>query len=263
MSAALIAAGLFILFSITGSVFNYMFLPLHYPTIDRALMKIDNLMGYEWRSAVESVAHFPFIARTLFIVYTTSLPQLLLTIIILGFSGDHRRLNHFLLTGVLGGLAGIIFWIFFPSLGPSAYQDLPSWLLEAIPLAVTPSYGKELILLSTGGPSYLTPASVLGLIGFPSFHIFMAAMALWFVPRYRPLIVGSITINMIMIPAVLVQGGHHLCDVVGGLLAFVLICPLARFILDRIELSDEVLALSSRGITTGSEVNDLMKKGAL
>jgi len=80
----------------------------------------------------------------------------------------------------------------------------------------------------------------------------MAAMALWFVPRYRPLIVGSITINMIMIPAVLVQGGHHLCDVVGGLLAFVLICPLARFILDRIELSDEVLALSSRGITTGS-----------
>lgn len=153
MAAALISAGLFILFSICGSVFNYMFLPIQYPTIDHALIHIDSVFGYEWRRAVELVAHFPFIGTVLFIVYATSLPQLLLTIIILGFRGDYRRLHHFLLTGVLGALTAIMFWIFFPTFGPSAYQDLPRWVLEAIPLAVTPDYGKELIQLGGEGPT--------------------------------------------------------------------------------------------------------------
>lgn len=237
LAAALTSAALFILFSICGSVFNYMFLPIQYPTIDHGLMKIDSAFGYEWRGAVQLVAQFPFVGMVLFVVYTTSLPQLLLTIIILGFNGEHRRLHHFLLTGVLGALAGIIFWIFVPSYGPSAYQDLPKWVIEAIPLAVTPDYGKQLVQLGGEGPSYLTPTSVLGLIGFPSFHIFMAAMSVWFVPRYRLLIAASITINLIMIPAVLVQGGHHVCDIFGGVLAFALICPSARWLLDRMEMA--------------------------
>ncbi|MDQ1186138.1 phosphatase PAP2 family protein [Agrobacterium larrymoorei] len=250
MAAALISASLFILFSICGSVFNYMFLPIQYPTIDHALIHIDGVIGYDWRSAVELVAHVPLIGRALFIVYMTSLPQLLLTIIILGFSGDYRRLQHFLLTGVLGALAGIIFWIFFPSYGPSAYQDLPEWVLETTPLAVTPDYGKELIQLGGEGPTYLSPASVLGLIAFPSFHIFMAAMSVWFVPRYRFLVAVSIAINLTMIPAVLVQGGHHLCDIVGGMLAFAFICPSARWLLDRMEADGHGSARPSPGVET-------------
>ncbi|MGL4091084.1 phosphatase PAP2 family protein [Agrobacterium cavarae] len=250
MAAALISAGLFILFSICGSVFNYMFLPIEYPTIDHALIHIDSVFGYEWRRAVELVAHFPFIGTVLFIVYATSLPQLLLTIIILGFQGDYRQLHHFLLTGVLGALTAIIFWIFFPTFGPSAYQDLPRWVLEVIPLAVTPDYGKELIQLGGEGPIYLSPASALGLIGFPSFHIFMAAMSVWFVPRYRLLIAVSITVNLIIIPAVLIQGGHHLCDVFGGALAFALICPFARWLLDRMEANGHGRERLSLGVET-------------
>ncbi|WHA39931.1 phosphatase PAP2 family protein [Agrobacterium larrymoorei] len=232
LATALISAGLFILFSISASGFNYMFLPVQYATIDHALMQVDAWVGYEWSSFVSWAAMYPLIGKALFIVYATSLPQLLAIVITLGFTGKSRKLHHFLVTGILGALASIAVWIFFPTHGAKAYQDLPVWVMQAIPLAVDPAYGQDLIRLGREGVSYLSPSNVLGLIGFPSFHIFMAAMSVWFVPRYTFAIVAAWGLNLLMVPATLVQGGHHLSDVFGGLILFAIICPLSSKLLD-------------------------------
>lgn len=227
IAAALTAAGLFILFSISGSIFNYMFLPVRFPLIDETLMRVDSWLGYDWASAVTWAATYPLVGKVLFAVYTTSLPQILLIVLALGFMGKIQQLHQFLVTGVLGALASIVFWVFFPSYSPSAYQHLPEWVLHEIPLALGPEYGRELIILGRDGAKYLTPTNVQGLIGFPSFHIFMAAISAYFVPRHWPLVFLTVVLNLLMVPAALIQGAHHLTDVFGGIILFAIVCPIS------------------------------------
>jgi len=232
IAAALIAGGLFILFTLVASVFNYMFLPVAFPTIDHVLFRVDAAFGYSWTGIVLWAATHPWIGRILFFVYATSLPQLLAIIIILGFTGKDRKLHHFLVTGVLGAFVSIVFWIFFPTYGAAAYYDLPQWVMETIPIALDPAYAREVARMGQDGVAYISPRNVLGLISFPSFHTFMAAMSVWFVPRHRLVVAVILPLNLLMLPAVLVQGGHHLSDIFGGLVAFVIVCAASARLLD-------------------------------
>lgn len=245
IAAALTSGGLFILFTLAASVFNYMFLPVAFPTIDHVLFSVDATFGYSWEGIVQWAAVHPWIGTILFFVYATSLPQLLVIVLTLGFTGRERQLHHFLVTGVLGAFASIVFWIFFPTFGPSAYVHLPQWIPQAIPLAVDNGYGQELNRLALEGVTYLSPKNVLGLIGFPSFHIFMAAMSVWFVPRHWLAMAVILPLNLLMLPAVLVQGGHHLSDVFGGLIFFAAVCTASGRLLDWLSARERVDATAT------------------
>lgn len=240
IAAALTSGGLFILFTLVASIFNYMFLPVAFPAIDHVLFVVDAMFGYSWAGIVLWAATHPWVGTILFFVYATSLPQLLVIVLTLGFTGREEQLHHFLITGVIGAFASIVFWIFFPTFGPSAYVQLPQWISQTIPLAVDNGYGQELSRLAAEGVSYLSPQNVLGLIGFPSFHIFMAAMSVWFVPRHRLVIAVILPLNLLMLPAVLVQGGHHLSDVFGGLIAFAVVCTVSGRLLDWLSVRERM-----------------------
>lgn len=233
----LTAAGLYVLFTIVASIFNYTFLPIYFSPIDGILMRMDSALGYSWPGTVTWFAQNPLLGTALHYVYLTSLPQLLVIMIVLGFTGEERALQCFMLTGCLGALLSICFWIIFPTFGAKAYHDLPPSVLSAIPLAVDPAYGQELMRLGQAGVNYLSPRNVLGLIGFPSFHIFMALMSVVFVPRQLFFIILVGILNLLMFPAVLVQGGHHLVDIIGGVICFAVTLPISRHVVKR--LSDE------------------------
>jgi hypothetical protein len=228
-----IAAGLFVLFTIVGSIFNYLLLPSYFSQIDGTLMQLDGMLGYSWPGIVGWVARYPMVGLVLHVVYTSSLIQLLCVILVLGFSGRISRLQHFLLTGVIGALLAIMFWFFLPSIGPSAFYRLPRQVLEAMPLAVNPAYGAELGRVLRQGSTYLTPTNVLGLIAFPSFHMVMACMSVCFLMRIRFLFVPAAVLNTLMMPAILVHGGHHLVDLVGGGVTFAIAYALAGSLLEK------------------------------
>ncbi len=220
LALALIAAGLFVLFTVGGSVFNYMFLPNTFTPISDFLIKIDEAMGYHWPSLMIWVSNYPRFGTFLFHVYSTSLPQLLVIILVLGFMGEAQQLHRFLLTGVIGALLAIVTWVLFPNFGAESFYDLPQSVLDAFPIAVNPAYGDMLLTLSRDGVDYLSPKDVLGLIGFPSFHTVMACMSVFFVPRHRVLMPAIFGLNAFMVLAILVQGGHHLIDMIGGIGVF-------------------------------------------
>ena len=180
IALAATAAGLFVLFSIAGSIFNYGLLPVTRPSIDLQLATLDSLVGYRWPDFVSYVSTLPVVPTVLFYVYASSLPQLVLMIIILGFSGQRERLHAFLLSGIYGALLAIGHWWLRPSFGTTVIYDFPADALATMPFAVGPDYGAELVRIATHGPTELSPVHVLGLIGFPSFHMVMAAMSLWF-----------------------------------------------------------------------------------
>ncbi len=233
IAATATAAGLFALFTIAGSIFNYLLLPSYFSQIDGTLMQFDGMLGYSWPDIVGWVACYPTVGVALHVVYTSSLIQLLVVILILGFSGRIARLQHFLLTGVIGALLAITFWFFFPSIGPSAFYGLPAQVLKAMPLAVSPAYGAELSRALSEGSTYLTPNNALGLIAFPSFHMVMACMSVCFLTRIRFVFIAAAVLNTLMMPAILVHGGHHLVDLIGGGVAFAIAYALAGSLLEK------------------------------
>jgi hypothetical protein len=235
IAATATAAGLFILFTLAGSVFNYLLLPLASEPIDPALARFDAVLGFHWPTFVTWASQYPRVGALLQAVYATSLPQLLAILFFLGFSGRVRLLHHFLLTGVMGALLAICCWWFFPSFGASSIYQLPKEVTDAVPLAVGPEYGAQLVELGRHGATYLSPKNVLGVIGFPSFHTVMAAMSACFLLRFRWLGVPFLILNALMLPAILIQGGHNLVDVIGGLVVFAIAYQLAGIVLRQCE----------------------------
>ncbi|WP_426238287.1 phosphatase PAP2 family protein [Pararhizobium sp. DWP1-1-3] len=220
VSATVTATGLFIIFTLGGSIFNYMLLPVHFPTIDGVLAQIDTAIGFSWLETMIWLSGYPLLVGLFHIIYVSSLPQMIIVILILGFSGKTHSLYRFLLTGMIGVLVAMIFWFFFPSFGTAALYSLPPAVRDAMPLAVGPEYGAQLNRLALHGVSYLTPKDVLGLIAFPSFHTVMACMSVYFLRHSRVLFFISLAINSVMLPAIVVQGGHHLTDLFGGFVTF-------------------------------------------
>lgn len=231
IAATTTAAGLFILFTIVGSIFNYLLLPVYFNPIDERLMQLDQVFGYSWPDLVAWTARRPTIGLGLHVVYMSSLAQLLVAIFALGFTGRIQALHHFLMTGVIGALLAIVIWFFAPSIGPSAFHRLPKEVLDAMPLAVDSYYGAELSRLLREGTNYLTPKNVLGLIAFPSFHMVMACMSVCFLARVRFLFLPALVLNAAMMPAILVHGGHHLVDLIGGAATFAIAYALAARVL--------------------------------
>ncbi|MBO9124107.1 MULTISPECIES: phosphatase PAP2 family protein [unclassified Rhizobium] len=235
IAATATAAGLFILFTIAGSVFNYLLFPIVRDPVDPALARFDAFFGFNWPLFVEWASHYPRIGMVLRVVYATSLPQLLVVIFVLGFSGRLRILQHFLLTGVIGALLAIICWSFFPSYGASSIYSLPQAVTDAVPLAVGPDYNAGVVELGRSGATYISPKNVLGIIGFPSFHTVMAAMSVVFMIRIRWVGPAFLVLNTVMMPAVVIQGGHNLVDVIGGLVVFTISYALAAVALRQTE----------------------------
>lgn len=227
IAMAATAAGLFIIFTMAGSIFNYMLLPIRSAPIDPWLVWIDAHLGYDWQTFVIWASQYPAVGTILRIVYITSLPQLVAVILILGLSRRQHDLHRFLMTGIIGAILAILCWSFFPSFGASSIYQLPQSVLDAVPIAVGPDYGAELRRLGQDGVDYLTPANVLGLIGFPSFHTVMACMSAIFLGRVRMVAIPAILLNAAMVPAILIQGGHNLMDMIGGIVTFAIAYVLA------------------------------------
>lgn len=216
-----IATGLFVLFTIAASILNYLLFPLATPTIDVILTRIDSLFGYHWPDFVAAVGTMPWLGTILARIYLSSLPQLVLVVILLGFMEKPVALHRFLLTGMIGATLSIAIWWLAPSFGPSTMYDIPDALADRIDLVVRNDYGAELQRLAVEGSSLITARDTLGVIAFPSFHTVMALMAVWFTWATF-LRIPFLVVNILMVPAILAHGGHHLIDLAGGVAVFFL-----------------------------------------
>lgn len=229
-SLTLVAVGFFPIFSSVMALTGYMMFPLQRPLIDDWLFAIDRGMGYDWVAAVTWLADYPQLATGLKYVYLSALPQLLILLIVLGVQGRVMALHRMVVTGMLAGCLMTLFWSIFPSFGPSAYLDVPADVIARAGLLVTPDYGAQLMDLAQNGLPLIEKHQLLGTMAFPSFHILMATLALFFA-RGTWLFWPYVAINALMVPATLTHGGHHLIDMPGGVLLFVLSFALARQLL--------------------------------
>jgi hypothetical protein len=235
IASALLATGILVLFTNVASVLNYLLIPFAGARVDTHLIELDAYLGFEWRAFVERMSFHPTATAALGVIYASSLPQLAILVLVLGFGGYRSALHRFLLTGVFGALGAMLIWSVMPTSGPSAFVELPRDVLQRVWLVVEPSYGAELNRLMNDGPLHLSPKDTLGLIGFPSYHTVMALMSAWFIPRTSRLFWPIVLLNLAMLPAIVLHGGHHLVDVIAGSAMFLGALKLAGTVADRLE----------------------------
>jgi hypothetical protein len=222
IGSACIASGLFILFTLTLSLFNYLLMP-HWSggTIDAALAELDAaLFGYRWPEFMAWCAQFPLFNEAMRYAYLSTLPQIALVVIALGLAGKARALHLMLLTTVFSGLLTVGTWALVPSLGPSAMLELPAEIAIAARPVVGGEYGAAIAALFVSGADRLAPDEIRGLIAFPSYHIVLALIATWYARGLPWLLALLVPVNLLVIPGVLAHGGHHVVDIPAGLAVF-------------------------------------------
>jgi membrane-associated phospholipid phosphatase len=83
-------------------------------------------------------------------------------------------------------------------------------------LALDSAYAQELVRLLRDGPGLISPRDAKGLIGFPSYHAAMALLVIWYLRDVRILRWPVVALNLAVLMATPVQGGHHVIDVLAA-----------------------------------------------
>ena len=228
ISLTLVSCALFVLFTNGGAVLNYTLIPRGAVPIDPLLIRADAMLGFDWARFAEFVSRLDGAGAALGYVYQSSLFQLALLILMLGFGGHRLALHRFMLVGMLSSLACIAIWSLAPSVGPGAI------LAPAVELRLhrflAADYTRQMLALLRDGPGIVTATGLIGLISFPSMHTVMATMSVVYSRKtfaFWPLAV----LNALMIPAILVHGQHHVADVLGGLVLFVVVAVWVRHLI--------------------------------
>lgn len=227
LGAAAIGIGIFMGFTALAAILIFSLFPLTNPVIDLQLKAWDAALGYEWTAFVAALAEWPMLGAALGYLYHSSLPQMIAVIILLAALGREREMQRFLLVGMLCMAVTVGFWWLWPSVGPSAYADIPKGIADRIGLVVTPAVGEHLRMLVETGPQTIGPETVMGVVAFPSYHMIMALMVAWFARATLAAWPAALA-GLGMVPATLSHGGHHLVDLFAATLVFGLCVWLAK-----------------------------------
>ncbi|MCB1384570.1 MAG: phosphatase PAP2 family protein [Nitratireductor sp.] len=220
IALALTATALIVAFSNVTSVFNHLLMPIGRPVIDPWLAGVDRAMGFNWPDFVALVGRHPVFNMVIRLAYESILPQILLLVLTLGFLGRRLFLNRLLLIFPVTALPMIGFWALFPSHGAFAVYALSPAAVAEVNPALSPDYAAGLLAMLRGGPGLITPENVKGLIGFPSYHIAMAMICTYCALGSRALFWPLVVVNILVVPGSIVHGGHHLVDLIAGMLLF-------------------------------------------
>ena len=198
-------------------VFNYLMLPYRIFGVDQVLAQIDSYFGFVWSSYATAMAKYPAFCGVLKTVYKSSLWQCALLLIVLGLFGKVLEVSRLMLAFIVSGITTIEVWSLFPSSTPAAFQPLTADVLSILHLTVDPVYGAKLVALSYTGSNFITPISMLGMVGFPSFHTVMAVLFVYYAWALKYLRIPAVVLTGLMLLAILLHGAHNLIDVFGGI----------------------------------------------
>ena len=199
------------LFTACYSVLMYAAATLNQPLVDDELMRLDARAGVHLPAIVEWTSARPEMRGALQIAYNSLLWQTPLVIVILGFSGDRRSLERFVLQFMLGAAVCLVCFSFWPAEGPFAGYGYAANETQT-------RYLQHLHELRDGTRTLVTWRGAEGLITVPSFHTTWAIILAWAVRHHLGAFLPSLLLNSAVIAATLTTGWHYGVDVAAGAL---------------------------------------------
>ncbi len=212
------AASTIALGSLLGMFLGVLFhlrMPRPEPVLTDALLAMDAWFGFHWPDMVDWVAGVPYLGTFLRIVYLSSLYQIIALVGLLAWLKRDRDVDALILTNGLGLMLVYVVWQSFPNISQSTYFPIARQTAAATDLVTHSTYGRMILDYAQNGLPLVSRDKMLGAVAFPSYHMVMCALVVAFARR-TVLFWPFLIINIIMIPAILLHGAHHIADVLGG-----------------------------------------------
>ena len=201
------------------------------PLQDAALVSFDRMIGFDWNAYIAAMKESAAVAAVLEFAYKSNFIQIWMLFIILVRLEKYDEIRLLIAMFVIGLVITTVISAFVPALPAYAYFGLlgPETPEGAVPGASYVAY-VEMMKMRTGEVQAIDILTGGGIVAFPSFHTMMAifftaaAWSIWWA-RYPVLL-----LNLGMIAATPVHGGHYLADVIaGGLIAVAIVYGLRRW----------------------------------
>jgi PAP2 superfamily len=221
LSATAAVAAFLIVFPASASLLSYLLLTIAGPRIDNLLASADLALGFHWLQVMAFAADHPRVNALLGFAYMSVMAQTIFLLFVLGLRGRLEALYGFALALAIGAVITLTVWTAFPSFGAFSVFMLPDSVAGKLGVVLGTDYGRILVGMLRNGPGFISPAELRGLVGFPSYHTLQAIVLFWYARREPYLRGVALVLNLVVLVAIPVQGGHHLMDMLGGALVAV------------------------------------------
>ncbi|MBV9568846.1 MAG: phosphatase PAP2 family protein [Hyphomicrobiales bacterium] len=215
--AVVTAATAFMLaFAATTGVLTYPAAATGAATRDEMFVAFERLIGVDWRALVEAMTASPVLNTGLTLAYLSSLPQIPLTILVLGFAGRDERLATYLSLLPATLMGTILLFALAPAFGPIPSYGIDGELYERLGPGGK-DFLPDFLALRQGHFAGFDLGKMQGVVTFPSFHCVLAVLTAWALAPIRWIGASAILLNGIVVVSTVPVGGHYIADIVAGL----------------------------------------------
>lgn len=217
LATALDCMGQIVAFSAAGALFSYLVVSLGLPMQDALLHRLDLALGLDWAAWLGWMDRHAWLAPGLTLAYRSFMFQFITLIAMLSFTGRGLAARTMIIGMILSGTVTIVLSGLLPALSTFAFLNLsPADYPNLQPAAAFIHLG-DLTTMHEGRPLHIDLTRAHGIITFPSYHAALGLIMLfagWSHPWLRwPFAL----LNLSMIVATPIDGGHYFVDVLGGL----------------------------------------------
>jgi hypothetical protein len=210
------STGQILLIPVLMTPLTYVAASANLPMQDVALNALDRALGFDWMAYFNFIYHHhPLLVVAVWTYSMIGCPVFAVPIV-LGWTGRYLRLQTFTLAfGIALAVTTVIF-VFVPAMGTYHLFDfLPN------PDVFTPSgyldQLRDLPSVRNGSLRHLSIVNLSGIITFPSFHAAAAVIYLWALWPVRWIGPIALVLNLMMLLATPVVGGHYFVDIFAGI----------------------------------------------
>ncbi|MBI3435250.1 MAG: phosphatase PAP2 family protein, partial [Proteobacteria bacterium] len=215
---------------------------------DRLFDALDRTLGLDWMTWLAWMNANPWPHQFFNAAYLSFSAQATVTVLALAFSGRLVHLRLFALAFMLAAIACIAISALLPAQGVWGFHALSAADYPAIVPATRELHLQTFNGLRDGSWRLLLGLGSEGIITFPSLHAALGIifiLALWPVARLRWV---ALVVNVTMVAATPVDGGHYFTDVLAGIMIALAAWTLARAIAERLGrgTDDRFVSLAAR-----------------
>ncbi|NHO37342.1 phosphatase PAP2 family protein [Acetobacter fallax] len=190
------------------------------PLSDAQLDGWDHWFGLHTERVIVFFASFDVFNHVWGVVYNLTVPGIILTIFILGLRKDEVSLYRLCFIFSVGSMTCSLFNLFFPAIGTVLYHGVSPDIMRRFPVGAGVYFKGPFEAYHSGRLPGISPAALSGVVSFPSFHVVMALMTLFFL-RGNRLVNGMVFVDVVLVLlSTILVGGHYFADVAGGAVLF-------------------------------------------
>ncbi|PZN99827.1 MAG: hypothetical protein DCF30_10895 [Hyphomicrobiales bacterium] len=217
LAAAFDCMGQSLTFPLATALGSYLVVTTGFPMQDAALHQLDLALGFDWLAWLGWLDRHAWLAPFLTFAYNSYMFQGLILTLVLCFSGRVLAARIMILAMIVAGAVTVVLSGLLPALSTFEYLKLSPADYPNLRPAAAFIHLRDLLALHAGEPFVFDTTRTQGIITFPSYHAALALILLfagWSHPLLRwPFFV----LNIGMIVATPIDGGHYFVDVLGGL----------------------------------------------